>query len=216
MNSFIETLNQWGVNFLSYAWPMLWQSSLLIAALLVFDFLFRRKLRASIRYALWLVVLVKLCVPPTLALPTSPAWWLHQTPPPVAAKPKPPHYTLTYDQGPLMEMPSMPLAEYTPPPPAMTTAAWLLAIFLSVGAALLLWMLVRWWQITRLVRRAATSGRLTTLADEVRRSVGMKNRVLVKLTARTMKHDRVSKCSLREQTESQRDTVHHAWFVSRS
>ena len=31
MNSFIENLNQWGGRFLSFAWPMLWQSSLLIA-----------------------------------------------------------------------------------------------------------------------------------------------------------------------------------------
>ena len=33
MNSFIETLNQWGGNFLNFAWPMLWQSSLLIVVL---------------------------------------------------------------------------------------------------------------------------------------------------------------------------------------
>ena len=97
MNSFIETLNHWGGNFLDFAWPMLWQSSLLIVVLFAFDFLFRRKLRASIRYALWLVVLVKLCVPPTLALPTSPAWWLHKTPPPPAAKSATSHYTVTYD-----------------------------------------------------------------------------------------------------------------------
>ncbi len=74
MNSFIETLNQCGENFLNFAWPMLWQASLLIAVLFAVDFLLRRRLRASIRNALWLVVLVKLCVPPTLALPTSPAW----------------------------------------------------------------------------------------------------------------------------------------------
>ena len=66
MNSFIETLNQWGGNFLSFAWPMLWQSSLLIAFVFALDFLSARKIRASIRYALWLVVLVKLCLPPTL------------------------------------------------------------------------------------------------------------------------------------------------------
>ena len=128
MNSFIETLNQWGGNFLSFAWPMLWQSSLLIIVLLAFDFLFRRKLWASIRYALWLVVLVKLCVPPALALPTSPAWWLHKTPPPMAATPKLPRYTVTYDQGPLPEMPQAPLPAFDPPKPAMTLAAWLLVI----------------------------------------------------------------------------------------
>ena len=41
MNSFIEMLNQQGGHFLSFAWPMFWQSSLLIVVLLVFDFLLR-------------------------------------------------------------------------------------------------------------------------------------------------------------------------------
>src|SRR5471032_3126441 len=119
MNSFIETLNHWGGNFSGFAWPMLWQSSLLIAALFAFDFLFRRKLRASIRYALWLVVLVKLCVPPTLALPTSPAWWLHKTSQSVAAKAEP-RYTVTYDNAPLPEIPQASLPAFVPPKPVMT------------------------------------------------------------------------------------------------
>ena len=74
MNSLIEILNKWGGRFLDFAAPMAWQASLLIVALLAFDFLFRGKVRASVRYALWLVVLVKLILPPALALPTSPAW----------------------------------------------------------------------------------------------------------------------------------------------
>ncbi|HEX7569512.1 MAG TPA: M56 family metallopeptidase, partial [Verrucomicrobiae bacterium] len=186
MNSFIETLNQCGGNFLSFAWPMLWQSSLLIVALLAFDFLFRRKLRASIRYALWLVVLVKLCVPPALALPTSPAWWLHKTPPPVVAKPEAPHYTVTYDNGPLPEIPQSSLPAFIPPKPVMTNAAWLLVFSASISAALLFWLLVRWGQITRQVRRAATSERLAALADEAQKFVGMKFKVQVKLTTNSM------------------------------
>jgi beta-lactamase regulating signal transducer with metallopeptidase domain/Flp pilus assembly secretin CpaC len=185
MNSFIETLNQWGGNFLSFAWPMLWQSSLLIVALLAFDFLFRRKVRASIRYALWLVVLVKLCVPPTLALPTSPAWWLHKTSPPVLAKTEP-HYTVTYDNAPLPEIPQAPLPVFVPPKPAMMNAAWLLVFSISISSALLLWLLVRWWQITRQVRCAATSERLAALADEAQKFVGMKFKVQVKMTANSM------------------------------
>lgn len=186
MNSFIETLNQWGGNFPGFAWPMFWQSSLLIVALFACEFLLRRRLRASIRYTLWLVVLVKLCVPPTFALPTSPVWWLHQTPSLVAAKPKLPHYTVTYDQEPLPEPPQISRPAFTLPKPAMTKAAWLLAISASASVALLFWMLIRWWQIARLARRAATSERLTALADEARRSIGMKNRVPVRLTAKTM------------------------------
>ena len=185
MNSLIETLNQRGGNFLSFAWPMLWQSSLLIVVLLTFDFALRRRLRASIRYALWLVVLAKLCLPPTLALPTSPAWWLHRTPPPVAAKAET-HYTVTYDNAPLPEIPQTPLPAFAPPPPAMNFAAWLLAVSAAVSSALLCWLLLRWWQITRQIRRAETSERLAALADEAQRFVGMKFKVTVKLTANSM------------------------------
>ena len=134
MNSTIEILNHLGSRFLNFAWPMLWQSSLLIVMLVVIDFLFRRRIRASIRYALWLIVLVKLCLPPTLALPTSPAWWWH-TPSPVV-KPQI-QYTVTYDAQPLPELPQRPTPIYVPPQPAMNGAAWCLAASGFVTALLL-------------------------------------------------------------------------------
>ncbi len=174
MNFFIETLNQWGENFLSFAWPMLWQSSLLITGLFAFDFLFRRKLRASIRYALWLVVLVKLCVPPTLALPTSPAWWWHATPPPVAAKPLP-HYAVTYDTAPLPELPTATLPVFVLPPPVMAFAAWLLVVSSAVSFALFGWMLVRWWQVARMVRLAAAAEQFSGQLREAMRLAGVPN-----------------------------------------
>ena len=185
MNSFIETLNQWGGNFLNFAWPMLWQASLLIVILFAVDFSFRRKIRASIRYALWLVVLVKLCVPPTLALPTSPAWWLHKTPPTTANREATP-YTVTYDSKLLSELPQSPLPLLTQPKPAMTNAASLLLASAVISSALLLWLLARWWQITRQVRRAETSQRLTEIAEEAQKFAGMKFNVPVKLTANSM------------------------------
>jgi lysylphosphatidylglycerol synthetase-like protein (DUF2156 family) len=76
MNALIESLNHWGGQFVNFAWPMLWQSSLLIAVVFTLDLLLARKIRAAVRYALWLAVLVKLLLPPALALPTGAAWWL--------------------------------------------------------------------------------------------------------------------------------------------
>ena len=184
MNSLIEILNQRGEGFLRFALPMLWQSSLLITALFAFDFLFRRQLRASLRYALWLVVLFKLCLPPTLALPTSPAWWLHPTPP-VVAKPEMP-YTVTYDNAPLPELPPTPLPVFVPPQPALDFAGWLLAVSVLVSSALFGWLLVRWWQMTRQVQRAKICERLAGLAFEVRKLAGLKSRVPVKLTANSL------------------------------
>jgi beta-lactamase regulating signal transducer with metallopeptidase domain len=185
MNSFIESLNQWGGNYLSFAWPMLWQSSLLIVVLFAFDLFFRRKLRASIRYALWLVVLLKLSLPTTFALPTSPAWWLHKTPPPIVAKPET-HFTVTYDDAPPPELPQAPLPVFVQPKPAMTNTSWLLFVSVSVSMALFAWLLVRWWQITRQVRRAATSERLSIIAAKAQKVVGMKFKVQVKLTVNSM------------------------------
>ncbi|MGA9451480.1 MAG: M56 family metallopeptidase, partial [Verrucomicrobiia bacterium] len=162
---------------------MFWQSSLLIVILLAFDLLFRRKIRASIRYALWLVVLVKLCLPPTLALPTSPVWWLEKTPP-AAVNPGVTHYTVTYGNEPLI--PQNPLPAFAPQKPAMTNAAWLLVSSAAISSALLLWLLARWWHITRQVRRAAISERLTKIAGEVQKSAAMKLNVQVKLMANSM------------------------------
>ncbi|HEU5124196.1 MAG TPA: hypothetical protein VFW05_09060, partial [Verrucomicrobiae bacterium] len=79
MNSFIELVNAGGDRIWHFAGPMLWQSSLLILALFVIDFIFRRRLRASIRYALRIVVLIKLLLPPTLALPTGAGWLLRHS-----------------------------------------------------------------------------------------------------------------------------------------
>src|SRR5690348_15202995 len=62
--------------FERFVWPMFWQSSLLIGVLFLLDSLLRRRLRPAIRYTLWLVVVLKLLLPPSLALPTSLAWWI--------------------------------------------------------------------------------------------------------------------------------------------
>src|SRR6266581_6339133 len=96
MNPLIETLNHWGGRIPDFAWPMLWQSSVLITVLFVFDLAVRRKVRASVRYALWLVVLVKLLLPPTLALPTSLAWWVRPPAPPPKAQARTTAVVVTY------------------------------------------------------------------------------------------------------------------------
>ena len=50
MNLLIQTLNVWADHALRFAWPMLWQSSLLIGLLFALDLLMRRKLRPAVRY----------------------------------------------------------------------------------------------------------------------------------------------------------------------
>ena len=155
MTTFIETLNHSGDQFLKLAWPMLWQSSLLITVIFALEFALRRKIRAAIRYALWLMVLVKLLLPPSLALPTSPTWWIHPAPAPLPVKAPPVSFTVSYGEQMAPDFP-LPPSPVIPPPkaPAMSFAAWALAAAGVVSAGLLVWLLVRWRQINQNVRRA--------------------------------------------------------------
>lgn len=66
----------------AFAGSMLWQSSLLIGVLFLLDLFLRRRVRAAVRHGLWLLVLVKLLLPPTVSLPTGLiAWWPRPTKP---------------------------------------------------------------------------------------------------------------------------------------
>ena len=55
---------------------LLIQSSILILMLLLLDRVLRKRVRAVLRYWIWLLVLLKLVLPPDLSLPTSPSYWL--------------------------------------------------------------------------------------------------------------------------------------------
>lgn len=67
----IEQLNNLARVWWDWMWPMFWQVGALIAVIGVIDLLFRRCLWPQVRYALWLLVVVKLILPPTFALPTG-------------------------------------------------------------------------------------------------------------------------------------------------
>ena len=178
MNSLIEALNVWGDHALRFAWPMLWQSSLLIALLFALDLLTRRKLRPAVRYALWLVVLVKLLLPPSLAFPTGPGWWLRQAKA-APARPRPATtVVVTYDAHdlPAPSVAPAPVIITSPPPRLrLTPASWTLVGMAAVSLGLLAWMLVRWLQVTREARRSPPAPAvLNQLFPEQRRPVRLK------------------------------------------
>jgi general secretion pathway protein D len=175
MNLVIETLNVWADHALRFAWPMLWQSSLLIALLFALELLLKRKVRSAVRYALWLVVLVKLLLPPSLAFPTSAGWWLR----PANAKPTRPRPTsvvVTYGtpERPLPPTIVKPVC-VEPPPPHLSSDAWLLVGMVAVSLALLAWMIVRWCQVSRRAHRAAAAPvPLDDLLPELRHPVRLR------------------------------------------
>jgi beta-lactamase regulating signal transducer with metallopeptidase domain len=153
MNSLVEFLNGYGQRAAQFAWPMLWQSSVLIALLFTFDFLLRRRMRPALRYACWLLVLVKLVLPPALAFPTSLGWWLRSRAP---ARTMPQIRPLVVTYGPIRSQPAPPISLIKPAPktPLSVAAASLLLSF-AANSCLLLLLLLRWRQVARVTRNAA-------------------------------------------------------------
>jgi beta-lactamase regulating signal transducer with metallopeptidase domain len=66
-----EQINRIAEIWWNWMWPMFWQVSLLIGFVALIDFVIRKHLWPQVRYALWLLVLVKLVIPPSFALRTS-------------------------------------------------------------------------------------------------------------------------------------------------
>lgn len=67
----IEQINKIAEIWWSWMWPMFWQVGVLIVLLGVVDLVICRRVWPQLRYALWLLVLVKLVLPPTFSLSTS-------------------------------------------------------------------------------------------------------------------------------------------------
>jgi beta-lactamase regulating signal transducer with metallopeptidase domain len=59
-----------------WMWPMFWQVGVVVGLVWVVDLVIRRRVWPQVRYALWLLVLLKLILPPGLTSPTSVTWRL--------------------------------------------------------------------------------------------------------------------------------------------
>jgi len=150
----IERLNLWGEHFARICWPLFWQSSILIAGMFLLDLLFRRKLRPSVRHALWLVVLIKLLLPPSLAFPTGLGWWL-RTREAAPARQQVASYVVTY--GPARITTPLPNANYASIPAPRTrlsTAAWRVLAIGGISLTLLLLLLMRWQRLHKQLRKS--------------------------------------------------------------
>ncbi len=67
----ITQINSAAEGWWSWMWPMFWQVSVLVVFIGAVDYLLRKRIWPQVRYALWLLVLVKLILPPTFSLSTS-------------------------------------------------------------------------------------------------------------------------------------------------
>ena len=81
----IPFLNEAGRQALAVASAILWQTAVLVLVLLLVETLAGRRLQTSLRCGLWLLVILKLLLPPSLKSPVSPGYWIGRwiAPPPV-------------------------------------------------------------------------------------------------------------------------------------
>jgi beta-lactamase regulating signal transducer with metallopeptidase domain len=150
MNALVTLLNRFGDVALQFAGGMLWQASLVIGVVFLLDHVLRNRARAALRYALWLLVLVKLLLPPSLALPTGIGYWIQvakaEQPPP-SAPPRTTVLTSTAHEMPPVQPLTPPLA----PAPTVRREGSLVAVWISGALLLLGWLLCRSWHLARLV-----------------------------------------------------------------
>lgn len=188
MHIIIETLNFWGTRFTAFTGPIVIQSALLIGLLLGVDLLLRQRARATVRYALWMLVLVKLVLPPSFALPTGLAYWLpgqSPSPPHAIANPRGAAATL-----PVAEGGAKPLAkrvqplDHTPARvpvltwPAMLFTGWL-AVFLGL-AARVGW---RFRKVTHILQQTtAAPESIQAVLESCRRQLHIRQAVQIRCT----------------------------------
>lgn len=188
MDSIIETWNSWPEHLSGFVWPMLCQSSLLIAAVFALDLAMRRRVLAAVRYALWLIVLVKLVLPPSFASPASLAYWVipaKQSPPPKPAS----TYIVTYGNPTIAELPLpvrsvLPVAEAEVFRSTPTLRAWLL-ISWTIGGLWLAGILCRRTQRVRqrLTRAEAPADVLSGLLEKCRHQLRLRCPVRLRVSA---------------------------------
>jgi beta-lactamase regulating signal transducer with metallopeptidase domain len=77
VNACVTNVNDIGRSFCAFASGMLIQSTVLIAILFVAHWLLRKRVRATFRYWIWMLVFIKLILPPSLSSPTSLGYWYH-------------------------------------------------------------------------------------------------------------------------------------------
>ena len=201
--SIIAILNRLGTHFCEHALSMLVQSSILILLLLVLDLLLRRRIKAVLRYCIWLLVFVKLVVPPALSLPTGIGYWcsdylpVHSIDAEIVEVPTVDHAqepAASYSMAPL-ELPSVRPPESVVEIPVEVTSAvvsaspsisWPAVLFLAwfFGVLVLAVLLVqRAWFVKRLIAQSERAeGELIDMLSNCCRQLGIRKRIELRIS----------------------------------
>jgi beta-lactamase regulating signal transducer with metallopeptidase domain len=210
MSASLSWLNSLGDGFVLFAIRMLIQSSVLILVLLLLDLVLRRRVRAVVRYWIWLLVLAKLVLPPSLSSPTSLVSWIggrlqettivsfmpapettvRGTAPPAspAAMETPPSPIGANDDSPLQAAAQIPAPSATSAAPVQPTVlpTWQALVLLAWMAAVAL-MVVLLIQRVFFVRALLAQSQeapdaLSALLEQCRRHIGVRRVAGVRLT----------------------------------
>jgi len=201
----VTALNGMGARFCSYAGAMFIQVGVLVAVLLALDVLLRRRLRAAVRYWIWMLVFVKLVFPPGLAAPTGIGYWcgvqIRSSPAPryeapgtknegidsrSQSLPPNPEEPLPTDTASSADGLAAPIASIAVGAESLT---WQAVIFFLWGAGVLIfagWMIQRMLFVRRLVMQGHPAPEsVLDLLDQCRRHMGIHQRVDLRLSSQT-------------------------------
>jgi beta-lactamase regulating signal transducer with metallopeptidase domain/Tol biopolymer transport system component len=198
INDCLAGLNSIGEAFCGYAAGAFVQSALLIVLLFALDLLLRQRVRAVFRYCVWLLVLVKLVLPPTLSLPTGIGYWVGDHVPAVSpvservfypmgheslARPQPPAAPASDAIIPVQPATTAvtPAAPVTPPSVNVTPLTWQAIVFLFWVAGVLAFIALlaqRLRFVRGLVAASIPAGSdLLGLLEQCRRQTGVRRQV---------------------------------------
>lgn len=199
INSVVIFLNHWGRVFCQYGGRIFIQSSILVGLLLLLDLCLRKRVSARFRYGIWLLILVKLALPPSLALPTGVNYWLGRylpaaSPAPVVSPvPSSPAYPPIREGVSMPAGPRQSIASATAATPRTPPARHIVPLrrpglaLLGWGTGVLMLMAIvlrRIASVSRSLCRSRPAGtEITELLDECRDRLGIASEVAVRLTA---------------------------------
>lgn len=205
INDSLIVLNDTGSGFCNHALSMFAQSGVLIILLLIIDFMLRKKVRAVFRYCVWMLVFIKLILPPTLSLPTGVGYWCGNSLSPTKIMSRPIVDSMSNAEAivpdisedfainsklsqarPFQTTPAT-IAPFTPAVSNLPAITWQAIVFLIwlVGAIVFSVLLIQrmFFVLGLIAQGEAAKGRLLETLKQCRRQVGIGRNIDLKLSS---------------------------------
>ena len=184
---------------------MLIQSCVLIAMMLGVDLVIRTRVRAVVRYWLWMLVMVKLVLPTSLTLPMSVGYWvgldrsavsipmqeMPRTMSPLAQSTPTPEISIdrpTSIEPPVIsaitqELKTPPTVQIHQPPPAIDWRALIFLGWLAIAAAMALLVIQRYGFVKGLIRQSRDAeGKTAAIFDECVTQMNLLKKPILKIS----------------------------------